>query len=453
VRANKGVATMTIGLVIVAIIVIAGIGIGVYYATLPAPTVTTTATTTTTTTPTTTTTTTTAPAEVVEVRLWHTYSPHEENVARALLDEFEADNPNIKVTMEAVPYDQMQTHIMTAVAAGVAPDLVRMDIIWVPQYADIGALLEVDNYMAASGVSSSSFYPGPLSTCVWKGTTYGLPLDTNTRVLIYRKDLFQEAGVSVPTTWDEFLAAAKALTKDTNGDGVTDQWGFVIQDTATNTWQFGPFLWQAGGDVLNENKTQCIINNAAGVSALQFLVDMIQVDKVAQDPYIVGGWPGQWGLISTGEAAMMHDGPWFKGILEGMDPTVLDKIGIAVMPAGVQQASVVGGEDLVAFKQCKHPDAAWKVMQYMTSDHFQLGMFPTGQIPTLKTAGADPALSNDPFWSVFMQQLETARARPVHPKETQMDEIIHRHLEAAFTGTENVQQALDAMAAEIDALL
>ena len=149
----------------------------------------------------------------------------------------------------------------------------------------------------------------------------------------------------------------------------------------------------------------------------------------------------------------MHDGPWFKGILEGMDPTVMDKIGIAVMPKGVQEASVVGGEDLVIFKQCKHPEAAWKLMQYMTSEHFQLGMFPTGQIPTLKAAGEDPVLSADPFWSVFMEQMKTARARPVHPKYSQMDEIIHRHLEEAFMGVKTPKEALDAIAEEIDELL
>jgi len=424
----KGISTTMAVVLTIAIIVVAAIGY--YYFIIPSP----------------------APA-VVELRLWHTYSPHEENACRSLLDEFEAENPGIKVTMEAIPYGEMQTKIMTAVAAGVAPDLVRMDIIWVPQYADIGALLELDNYMAAAGISSDDFYPGPFSTCVWKGKLYGLPLDTNTRVLIYREDLFEEAGVSVPTNWDEFLSAAIALTKDKDGDGVTDQWGFVIQDSLTGLWQFGPFLWQAGGDVLNAEQTQCIINSTAGVSALQFLVDMIQTYKVAQAPSIVGGWPGQWGAIVAGEAAMMHDGPWFKGILEGMDPTIMDKIGIAICPKGVYEASVVGGEDLVIFKQCKHPDEAWKLMQYMTSKHFQLGMFPTGQIPTLRVAGEDPVLSADPFWSVFMEQMETARSRPVHPKFSQMDEIVHRHLEEAFMGVKTPKEALDAIAAEIDELL
>ncbi|GAI28322.1 unnamed protein product, partial [marine sediment metagenome] len=189
-----------------------------------------------------------------------------------------------------------------------------------------------------------------------------------------------------------------------------------------------------------------------GYNALKFLVDLVQVHKVAQEPVIIGGWPGQWGMMAAGEVAMMHDGPWFKGILEGMDAPMED-IEIALKPKGVQEASVVGGEDLVIFTQSKHPDEAWKVMEYMTSKEFQLGMSEVGQIPALKVAGEDPSVKGDPFWGVFIQQLETARARPVHPNYSEMDEIIHRHLDAALAGVEGVQEALDAMAAEINELL
>lgn len=392
-----------------------------------------------------------AKEEIGELRLWHTYSPFEEEVAKNLLDEFEKEHPNIKITMEMIPYGELRSKLITAIAAGQAPDLVRMDIIWVPEYAEMGALLDLDNYIAKAGISANDFYAGPWSTCIWEGTTYGLPLDTNTRVLVYRKDLFNAAGVMVPKTWDEFVEVAKKLTLDKDGDGLIDQWGWVIQDSGIGSWQFDPFLWQAGGDVLNPKKTSCIINEEPGVKALEFLVDLIYKYKVC--PSSLDLWKDQWGMFVRGEVAMIHDGPWVKGIIESMNPDVLDQMGLAVKPKGVEEASVIGGEDLVSFKQTKFPDAAWEVMRYMTSKHFQLEMGKVGQIPVLKAAGGDPVLKDDPFWKVFLEQMRTAKARPVHPQFSKMDEIIHRHLEAALLGEEPPKAVLDAIANEINELL
>ena len=385
------------------------------------------------------------PKKPIVIRFWHAYNPVEAEKVAKLVEEFMKENPDIKVEMEAIPYGALHDKLITAMAAGTAPDVVRMDIIWVPEFASIGALLELDEFIERDNIDLNNFFPGPLETCKWNGHYYGLPLDTNTRVLFYRKDLFAEAGIDhPPRTWQELLEFAKKLTKDKDGDGKIDQYGLAIGGAWP--WHFFPFLWQNGGDFLDEDMKKCIINSTEGVEALQFLVDLIHKYKVAE--YGTDVWRG----FALGRYAMMIMGPWGNPLVASVDKEVAEeKTGVALLFKGKYAASIVGGEDVVIFRQTKHPEAAWKFVKFLISERFQLEMFEVGQIPVLRSLV--PKLSTDPYYKVFMEQLETARARTPHPKFAQMKEIIHREVEAALLGLKTPKEALDAIAAEVNKIL
>jgi len=128
---------------------------------------------------------------------------------------FEAANPEI--TIEATRYasngTDLQTAITTAIAAGDPPETARLDIILTPQFASQGALMQLDGTLPNFDKIAADTFPGPLSTNKWNGHYYGLPLDTNTQVLIYSKDLFKAAGIAAaPTTMTDFVTARKAHT-------------------------------------------------------------------------------------------------------------------------------------------------------------------------------------------------------------------------------------------------
>ena len=181
------------------------------------------------------------------ITFWHTYSAAEnKELVEVLIPEFEAANPGIEVKPVQFPYDEFHRKLITSMAGGVAPDLARMDIIWVPEFADMGALAPLDQNFADFQAYAKNTFAGPLSTCYWNGFYYGLPLDTNTRVLYWNKEMFNAAGIQgPPSTWAEFKADAEALTKDTNGDGEIDQWGFAMG--GTYPWATLPWLWSGGG--------------------------------------------------------------------------------------------------------------------------------------------------------------------------------------------------------------
>ncbi|HET9555599.1 MAG TPA: extracellular solute-binding protein, partial [Actinomycetota bacterium] len=124
-----------------------------------------------------------------------------------LAAEFQKDNPDATVKVTAVPWDGAHDKIATAIAGRQTPDVSLIGTTWMGEFAGGGGLDPVP----ADLLDAGAFFEGPWNTVVVDGTPYGVPWYTETRVLYYRKDLADKAGVQAPTTWDELKTFAKAL--------------------------------------------------------------------------------------------------------------------------------------------------------------------------------------------------------------------------------------------------
>jgi len=139
--------------------------------------------------------------EVIEpatVTFWHTYnleSVEYITLRDVIVPNFEAQYPNITVVEQQIPHEDLHAKLVTSVAGEEVPDIVRMDIIWVPEFAEMGALAPLDGYDTFSSLAENVF-PGPLNTCKWGDNYYGVPLTTNTRVLFWNRSMFEEAGIA-----------------------------------------------------------------------------------------------------------------------------------------------------------------------------------------------------------------------------------------------------------------
>jgi len=154
--------------------------------------------------------------EAVTISFWHAYnevSPENEMLVNTLIPMFEAEHPNVKVESLPVPYDEFRQKLLTSMAGGVAPDLIRADIIWVPELAELGALAPLDEIMPDFEEYKAKVFPGPLSTNFWKGHYYGLPLDTNTRVWFWNKEMYEAADIAEPPKTIDDVAAQCAVIK------------------------------------------------------------------------------------------------------------------------------------------------------------------------------------------------------------------------------------------------
>lgn len=385
-----------------------------------------------------------APAKPVTLTFWHAYNADVEAkfLDETLIPEFEAENPDIEVQSVLVPYDQFRRKLLIALSGGTAPDLARVDILWVPELADQGALANMDELWS----DFDQFLPGPLSTNLYNGSHYGLPLDTNTRVMVYNKDMFEAAGIAQPpATMDDFLVACEKI-KDLGEDT------YCFADGGTYAWAVNPWIWSFGGDVTDPpiTTTDGYFNGPNTVAAYQFLKDM--VDEGYMHPGILGGGVDAWGGFGQDQIAMILEGPWFPAMFEGQFP---DKAyGMALMPAGDGgSVSVVGGENIALFQQSQNKEAAVRFLEYFLSEDVQLQLATTGQMPVLRSAVDSDFVKNHDFFGIFLEQLETAKARTPHPNWSRIEEIMTNSGTAILNGTIGVQEGLDEAVQLMDPLL
>jgi multiple sugar transport system substrate-binding protein len=384
------------------------------------------------------------PAGPVTISFWHAYNPVEtEMMDGTVIPAFEAAYPDIKVESVNVPYDQFRRKLLTAIAGGTAPDLIRADIIWVPEFADMGALARLDEVMADFDEYKEAVFPGPLSTNYLNGHYYGLPLDTNTRVLVYNIGMFEDAGIAgPPETMDDFLDACekiKALGEDK----------YCFADGGTYAWAVNPWIWSFGGDVTDPDITVAsgYLDGPDTKVAYEFLKNL--VDMGYMHPGILGGGVDTWGGFGNNEIAMILEGPWFPPFF-GMD-TAYD---FALMPAGpAGHISVVGGEDIVMFQQSKNKEAAAEFIRFLLSEEIQLTLSEVGQMPVIKSALATETIQNHEFFGIFLEQLETAKARTPHPNWNKIEETYTLAGGVFLLGEMSFEEALGEAATTIDGLL
>ena len=377
-----------------------------------------------------------------ELTFWHTYSEGEEKVfLEQVLPAFEAENPDIKINPIRMPYEGLNQQIITAVAGETAPDLVRMDITWVAQFAKLGALLPLDDMDGFDAVLADAL-PGPMATTIYKNGHYGVPMNTNTTTGVFNLERLKELGFDAPpATLDELLAAVD------KADPANEKWLFAVQ--GSYNWAMLPFIWTLGGSITDDSFTTATgyLNSGATVSALETIKSWL--DQQIISTCVLGEEPGTWGGIEAGNYAMVVEGPWFYSAGEAKPNFPSGPI-----PAvDGRSVSIVGGEDLVMLKGTKHPEEAWKFMQFMLSAEAQLPMVNAGMIPTMASILDKVDISASPWMDAYLEQLKTAAPRTPSAEWPAIEEILNTAFETVLRGNLSAQEALDAVAAQIDALL
>lgn len=376
----------------------------------------------------------------VHITFWHTYSTdsaENKQLNDVVLPKFKEQCPGVDVEAVVMPYDGLHDQLILGVSAGGLPDVMRMDIIWTPEFADLGVLTPVDDLDQFTAISNNVL-TGPLSTNEYKGVHYGLPLDTNTQAFVYNTEILPEA----PTTFDEL----ETMAQQVKGTGK-----YALALGGSGPWNILPWFWSAGGSVTDDGYTKAtgFLDSNASVEALQWLVDFNTAGLLG--PSAVGGTPDSWGGFSGGDYGALTDGPWLVATFE---EDMGDKLAEAAVPAGPGGSiSVVGGENLVMFATSEHQAASWEFSKFMLSDFAQSTMAQVGQIPVTLSALESEAVTSVPYLDAFVEQLRTAQARTPVPAWPQIDVILTDAFSAALRGTKSVKDALSEAAAKIDPLL
>jgi arabinogalactan oligomer / maltooligosaccharide transport system substrate-binding protein len=343
---------------------------------------------------------------------WDTSDPKNEGPAfQELIAKFNQTYPNVKINYQSVPFGEAQNKFKTAAAAkSGAPDILRAEVAWVPEFASLGYLYALDGSELLA--DESDYVATPLSSNKYNGKTYGVPQVTDSLALLYNKKIFNTAGItSAPKTWAEVKTAAATIKAKTGTDGLfINAGGYFLL----------PFIYGEGGDLVDTATKKITVNSDKNVSGIKVAQDLI-ASGAAVKPPANDSYGTMMTLFKEQKVAMIINGPWEVNNVKSA-PTFggLENLGIAAVPAGSAKAGApVGGHNYVIWSgvPADKTAAAIAFVKFMNSAESQAFLSDKlGLLPTRKSAYAIDSVKNNPIISAFKPVVEAAVARPWIPE-------------------------------------
>jgi multiple sugar transport system substrate-binding protein len=372
--------------------------------------------------------------EPVTITFWHTYGDAETPILEdVIIPAFEAANPGIKVTAVRQTGDLNQM-LVAAFGTGIVPDVARVDITKTSAYAKLGGIVKMDE-MEGFAELASAVLAGPLSTNLYKGNYYGLPLNTNCKAAVVNLAAMKELGFDgAPATMEEFIAAC--LEKAPGQ--------YKMNVSGIGDWDMYPYFWLFGGVLTDDGFTTAsgYLDSDASVAAIDKIKEIHDAGVLTIRD--VDGTADAWDGINS-EYAMFLEGPWF-GFSDAIVPA-------AIPTYNGRTASVVGGENIVLFTGSTHQQEAFTFIKFMLGEEAQLALLQAGVIPTLKSLVDSQAVQSNAKWSVYMQQLTSAQSRIPTPQASAVEQAWSDAMNRIFLEGADVREALQQAALTIDEAL
>jgi len=398
--------------------------------------------------------------ETVSLRMWAHQNEAFNMGYEALIDDYEAANPNVDITLETFEYDTYIQTLQTAMPAGEEADILQLFGTWTSEYAE--RLAPLPDHIMTLAEAEDLFYAAPIGGFTVNGVLYGLPQEFNCEYggVLVNKTMFDAAGLTYPPEWesmDDVLADAQALVQ-TDEDGMMTVSGFHFASSDAAVFSFLAGIKQRGGDYWNEDMTGFTFNTPEARDQLQWMVDAIEEWGVS-DPVLfedAENWVGD--AFFEGRVGIGYIGTW--AIAEGRAgyPDFADEWGYAWLPpvAGDEPHFVAdSGWGLVVSPNSEHQDIAWDFIKFVTADADNATSWniASGTIPAMPEVAESSEIADSMPW--------VAQALDILPygeylgsmpdRDLIVYEIIYPHVLLALQGVETVDEALQAIDAETNA--
>ncbi len=357
--------------------------------------------------------------------------PLAKKLINGIVQRFEQKNPNIRVEIQTSGWDEAYQKLVTSFMADAAPDVFYGGSRWITSFVTMNAVMPLDSYAK----ERLALYPEPLQKTVQvKGKTYAVPRAFSSRTLIYRSDLIP----TPPKTWDELVKTAKKVQAENKGI-----YGFGISGAkhVSTTTQFLNYLFQNGGEVFDE-KGNVKLNSPEAVEALQFYADLYRKHKVVPNPleYHREQLPN---LFKQKKIAMYVCGPWAKNLMAIKENDKNTPYKVAPLPKGKIMSNTLVSDSLMISSKTKHPEAAWKFIEFMTSPEEQKRQdMSINALPIQTDEAKDPHFNKDPYMKEFVNMIQYGKPEPNPVSWEAFEDILVTAIQKAFNG-EDVKTVLD----------
>lgn len=330
----------------------------------------------------------------------------EAQVRQKIFNKFMAKNPDIKITNQLDGTQHLQK-FNTELAGGNAPDLMMSWELDYSAYAKRGVYMDLHQFIKNDQDFQNTVmpqeYPAVLKMFSESGKLYVLPEQVTDVVLFYNKAHVREAGLKMPTswddktwTWDRFVSYAKKLTQ-TSGSRVTrygyaDMWGFpltscnVIAAANGGDWFTQPVFPGPGSSNLASPQIS---------DAIQWYADLTNVHQVSAPSSALTSQPGNQ-LFMTGQASMGIVGHWFYPAFSGAHGLQFDIAPIPIGPdGGTRSRTNIGGTGISISAKTRYPEQAWRFVRYWAGQQGQQTIAKAGLwVPALKNIGQSSAYNS-----------------------------------------------------------
>lgn len=372
------------------------------------------------------------------ITFWHYMSEDKEGkYVNEAVDEFNNSQDEIYVEAEYMPRDELMKQYTIGVVSGDLPDVGMVDNPDHNSYASMGVFEDITDLYENSG--DTNFLEGSIGSCYYEGKLYGLPWGNNCLGLFYNVDMLEEAGVEVPTTWSELKAACETLTN-------SDHYGLAISAIGNEegTFQYMPWLLSAGGSVYDMGSDE-------SKESMSFLKDLIDSGYVSSECV---NWTQADAekQFASGQAAMMINGPWqFSGLADDA-PDLTYAVAQVPKADNGDYASILGGEN-IGICTGANVDAAWTFISWITNKDNSASICKSiGRLSPRSDVDATELYADDPNWQIFAEIMPNAQSRGPSAIWPELSQAVYTAQQQVLTGQADVDTAMDAAAATIEAL-
>ncbi|MFI6479222.1 ABC transporter substrate-binding protein [Nonomuraea sp. NPDC050663] len=325
---------------------------------------------------------------------------HDYQAYRKVIAEFEAAH-KVKVNFQKYQWPDLRTRLLADFASGTVPDLVEEPGGWVQEFAISGNARSLQDFVDKDGAAMgfpADWREATVSRNSFNGQVYGVQLHFTATLLVYNKQMLAEAGVEPPTTWQEFLDAARKLTKDgVYGTALNQDHGYV-----------NPWLMQNGVRIYDPATKEVLTPVDQAVEAMRFQAELVHKHKVAPVPVSSTDYSGPQKLFSAKRAAMIITGPWDLGPIRQTSPDI--EIGVAAPLTGKEQATNAAGVSLFVPSKAARPELSWDFIKRVTAlEVEQAATKEVGMLMPRKSWAELPEVQNDPITKAFSEALAVAR--------------------------------------------
>ncbi len=359
----------------------------------------------------------------------HSRMPGERDPLPGLLREFERRHPGVTVVRESLPWTadvQHQFYVINLEARASGFDVLMLDVIWVPEFARAGWLLDLSDRWPSA--ARAEHFRATVDAATEDGRVWAVPWVTNVGLLYYRRDLLARHGLAPPRTEAELASHARLIRERERDPKLA---GFVWQGKQYEGLVVNVLesLWAAGTDLVGRDGA-LFPDPARAAAALRWRRDLIESGA---SPALVTAADEEISRreFGSGRAVFLRNWPYAIDLFESADSPLRGRVGVAPLPGG----GALGGAHLGINRATRHPDAAWRLVEFLPRPDAQraiadaVGLYPTR--PALHAGGA------------LREIFETARPRPVTPWHQTISAVVQPEFSAAILGVKSPERALE----------